>query len=63
LASALSRGAPTASDRDAAQVLEQVWFATIVAWASDIQPPSYVEDAVRRAVRLVEGQRCDAAIR
>ncbi|MGP0031723.1 MAG: TetR family transcriptional regulator [Acidimicrobiales bacterium] len=59
LAAALSNGVPTESDRDVAEVLEQVWFASIVAWASNIQPPSYVEDAVRRVLKLVEGQRRD----
>ncbi|MGP0030426.1 MAG: TetR/AcrR family transcriptional regulator [Acidimicrobiales bacterium] len=56
LASALGNGAPSDADWEAAEIIEQVWFAATVAWASNIQPDTYIESAVHRVLRLVEGR-------
>jgi AcrR family transcriptional regulator len=50
LAAAL--GGPDAAPQftGAAELLQQVWFAAIVAWASGIQPPGYVDASVRNAI-------------
>jgi hypothetical protein len=54
LAFAMAEEEPTQADRDGAEVLEQVWFAAVVAWASNIQPASYIDAAIGRALALIE---------
>jgi len=54
VARALAGGEPDAQEWDAAQVVQQVWFASAISWAADIVPPAYIEESVVRALELID---------
>ena len=47
---AIAPDGPTARDRDAAAVLESVWFHAVVNWATSPNPESDPAETMRRAV-------------
>ena len=53
LARALAGPQPESRDMAAAQVLQQVWFSALVAWASNIEPANHIETSVRQALSLI----------
>jgi len=54
VARALAGGDPDTEQWDAAQVVQQVWFASAISWAADIVPAEYIEESVVRALALIE---------
>ena len=47
---AIAPDGPTARDRDAAAVLESVWFHAVVNWATNPDPTTDPAETMRRAV-------------
>ncbi len=37
----------------AAQLLQQVWFSALVAWASNVEPANHIDSSVRQALSLI----------
>jgi TetR/AcrR family transcriptional regulator, cholesterol catabolism regulator len=54
VARALAGGEPEASEWDAAEVVQQVWFAAAISWAAHLHGPEYMEQSVIRALELIE---------
>ena len=53
LASAIAPDGPTGRDRDVAELLENIWFAALVGWASGTTADSDISRIMRRACRLL----------
>jgi TetR/AcrR family transcriptional regulator, cholesterol catabolism regulator len=53
VARALAGGEPGDPQWAAAEVVQQVWFAALVAWASNVTGPENIEVSVARALRLI----------
>ena len=53
VARALAGGEPGDPQWAAAEVVQQVWFAAMVSWASNVTGPEYIEESVVRALRLL----------
>jgi hypothetical protein len=53
IARAIAGTEPGDPEWAAAEVLEQVWFAAVFAWASDLRGPEYIEASVRQALRVI----------
>jgi len=53
IARAVADGEPGPEEEAVAEVIQQVWFAAVVAWASDLRGPSHIDEAVVPALRLV----------
>jgi AcrR family transcriptional regulator len=53
VAGALSGGDPDAEVQPDAEVLQQVWFAALLAWACNIREAGYIDHAVQQAVDLL----------
>ena len=55
IARAIADGEPGADQLAAAEVVQQVWFAAVVAWACDIHDSAYIDQSVVPALRLIHG--------
>ncbi len=53
VARALAGGEPGDPEWAAAEVVQQVWFAAIIAWASNVHGADHIEESVVRALRLI----------
>ena len=53
VARALAGGEPGDPEWAAAEVVQQVWFAAVVSWASNVHGPEFIEDSVVQALRLI----------
>lgn len=53
VARALAGGEPGEPEWAAAGVVQQVWFASVIAWASNVAGPEHIEASVVRALRLI----------
>ncbi|MGH9090577.1 MAG: TetR/AcrR family transcriptional regulator [Acidimicrobiales bacterium] len=53
VARALAGGEPGDPEWAAAGVVQQVWFAAVIAWASNVAGPEHIEESVVRALRLI----------
>jgi AcrR family transcriptional regulator len=53
VARALAGGEPGDAEWAAAGVVQQVWFAAVIAWASNVAGPEHIEASVVRALRLI----------
>jgi AcrR family transcriptional regulator len=51
---ALAGGEPGDPEWAKAEMIQQVWFAAIIAWSSNIQPAEYIEESVARVLRLLD---------
>jgi len=51
---ALAGGEPGDPEWAKAEMIQQVWFAAIIAWSSNIQPEEYIDESVVRALRLLD---------
>jgi AcrR family transcriptional regulator len=43
----------TAADREAAQILERVWFSTLVSWATGVEDDDRIADVMRTAASRI----------
>jgi TetR/AcrR family transcriptional regulator, cholesterol catabolism regulator len=53
LASAIAPAGPTARDREVAELLEGIWFAALVGWASGTSSDADIGRIMQRAARLL----------
>jgi AcrR family transcriptional regulator len=53
VARALAGGEPDERVQPDAEVLQQVWFAALVAWACNIRESGHIDSSVRQAVELL----------
>jgi AcrR family transcriptional regulator len=53
VARALAGGEPGDPQWAAAEVIQQVWFASVVSWASGITGADYIDESLVRALRLL----------
>jgi TetR/AcrR family transcriptional regulator, cholesterol catabolism regulator len=53
MARALAGGEPGDPEWAAAAVVQQVWFAAVISWASDVHGPEHIDESVVRALRLI----------
>lgn len=53
VARAMAGGEPGDPEWAAAEVVQQVWFASVIAWASDVAGPEHIDESVVRALRLI----------
>ncbi len=53
VARALAGGEPGDPQWATAEVVQQVWFASMVSWASDLTGPEHIEESLVRALRLL----------
>ena len=53
LASAIAPDNPVKRDREVAEILECIWFTTLIAWASGTDVDGYIGDMMRRSTRLL----------
>jgi len=53
LATAIAPEGPTKRDREAAEILESVWFTALVGWATGSDPDTYIGELMRRSTRLL----------
>jgi TetR/AcrR family transcriptional regulator, cholesterol catabolism regulator len=53
LAIAISPNGPTAHDREAAKILESIWFTELIGWASEADIDSSIGDITRVAARTL----------
>ncbi len=53
LAAAIAPGGPKARDREAAEILEGVWFTALVGWAAGTVPDTHIGDVMRRSARML----------
>ena len=57
LASAIAPAGPTARDRQAAEILECIWFSTLIGWATGADDEAHIHDLMRRSARTLLGTR------
>lgn len=51
LASAIARGQPTRRDRETAEILQCVWFSSLIGWATGTVADTHVNDMMEQAAR------------
>jgi len=51
---ALAGGEPGDPEWAKAEMIQQVWFAAVIAWSSNIQPAEYIDESVVRVLRLLD---------
>jgi TetR/AcrR family transcriptional regulator, cholesterol catabolism regulator len=49
LASAIAPNGPSAADREAAELLERVWFSALIGWATSVDADDRIHTIMRRA--------------
>jgi hypothetical protein len=49
LATAIAPNGPSAADRQAAEILEKVWFTSIIGWATGVNTDEHISTIMRRA--------------
>jgi AcrR family transcriptional regulator len=54
LARAVAGGEPGDPEWAVSEVVEQVWLASVVVWASNLQRAEYIEESVVRVLRLLK---------
>jgi TetR/AcrR family transcriptional regulator, cholesterol catabolism regulator len=53
IANAIAPGGPTASDKEAARILERVWFSALIGWATGSDPDGHIIATMRKAAPRV----------
>jgi hypothetical protein len=48
---------PNARDRDAAEMLECIWFSSLIGWATGADDEAHIHDVMQRAARTLLGTR------
>lgn len=51
---ALAGGEPGDPEWAKAELIQQVWFAAIIAWSSNIQPTEHIDESMVRVLRLLD---------
>jgi TetR/AcrR family transcriptional regulator, cholesterol catabolism regulator len=49
LASAIAPDGPSAADREAAEILERIWFSALIGWATGADPDDRIAVVMKRA--------------
>jgi hypothetical protein len=49
--------APTARDREAAEILECIWFSTLIGWATGADADDHTHDLMQTSARALLGTR------
>ena len=57
LASALAPDGPSKRDREVAEILESVWFAALVGWATGSTTDEHIGQIMRQSTRLLLAKR------
>jgi AcrR family transcriptional regulator len=57
LASAIAPSGPTARDREAAEILEGVWFSSLIGWATGADADNHIDKVMRTSARALLGTR------
>ncbi|MGO9874847.1 MAG: TetR/AcrR family transcriptional regulator [Acidimicrobiia bacterium] len=53
LVSAIASQRPTKRDRDVAEILQNIWFTSLVGWAAGTDSDTYIADIMARSTRLL----------
>ena len=55
LAAAIAPDGATPADREAAEILERVWFTALIGWATGVDPDDRMPIVMRRAAARIPG--------
>jgi TetR/AcrR family transcriptional regulator, cholesterol catabolism regulator len=53
IANAIAPGGPTSDDKEAARILERVWFSGLIGWATGSDPDGHIIATMRKAAPRV----------
>jgi AcrR family transcriptional regulator len=57
LSSAIAPDGPTAADREAAEILEAIWFTALIGWATGADDDAHISELMRSSARrLLKGR-------